>query len=99
LAEVWGVLRDNTVEPADVLAAVFKMDRVLGLGLEEAVARQSSADAVDGAFAAEIEALIAERAEAKKTKQFTRADEIRNQLKERGILLEDSKDGTTWKKA
>jgi cysteinyl-tRNA synthetase len=99
LAEVWGVLRDNTVEPADVLTAVFKMDRVLGLGLEEAIARQSSADVVDDAFAAEIEGLIAERAEAKKTKQFARADEIRNQLKERGILLEDSKDGTTWKRA
>jgi cysteinyl-tRNA synthetase len=99
LAEVWGILRDNTVAPADALAAVFKMDRVLGLGLEEAVVKQSSADAVDGAFAAEIEGLIVERAEAKKTKQFARADEIRNQLKERGILLEDSKDGTTWKKA
>ena len=47
----------------------------------------------------EIERLIAERAEAKKNKNYARADEIRNQLKEAGIVLEDSPSGTTWKKA
>ncbi len=46
----------------------------------------------------EIEHLISERAEAKKSKNYARADEIRNQLKEAGILLEDSATGTTWKK-
>ena len=47
----------------------------------------------------EIEALIVERAEAKKNKNWGRADEIRDQLKEQGIILEDSAAGTTWKKA
>lgn len=46
----------------------------------------------------EIEQLILERAEAKKSKNYARADEIRNQLKEAGILLEDGPTGTTWKK-
>ena len=49
--------------------------------------------------AAEIEALIQQRAEAKKNKDWATADAIRNQLKERGIILEDSPTGTTWKKA
>ena len=46
-----------------------------------------------------IEALIAERAEAKKAKNWARADEIRDSLKEQGISLEDSAAGTVWKKA
>lgn len=48
--------------------------------------------------AAEIEALITKRAEAKQNKDWATADAIRNQLKERGIVLEDSPTGTTWKK-
>lgn len=47
---------------------------------------------------AEIEALIAKRTEAKKNKDWATADAIRNELKERGIVLEDSASGTTWKK-
>ncbi len=46
----------------------------------------------------EIEALIAKRAEAKKNKDWATADAIRNELKERGIVLEDGPTGTTWKK-
>ena len=47
---------------------------------------------------AAIEALIAERTSAKKAKQFARSDEIRNQLLEAGIILEDTKDGVRWKR-
>ena len=45
----------------------------------------------------EIELLIAERAEARKAKNFKRGDEIRDQLLERGIVLLDGAQGTTWK--
>ncbi len=48
---------------------------------------------------AEIEALIQKRADAKKAKDWATADAIRNELKDRGIILEDSPTGTTWKKA
>lgn len=51
------------------------------------------------AAAAAIEAKIAERAAAKKNKDYALADKIRNELKEQGILLEDTPQGTTWKKA
>jgi cysteinyl-tRNA synthetase len=46
----------------------------------------------------EIDALIAERAQAKKSKNFARADEVRKQLLDAGIILEDTKDGTRWKR-
>lgn len=52
-----------------------------------------------GDEAAEIEALIVRRAEAKRNKDYALADKIRNDLKEKGILLEDGPQGTTWKKA
>ena len=46
-----------------------------------------------------IDDFIAERAAAKKDKNFARADEIRELLKEAGIELEDSRSGTTWRRA
>jgi cysteinyl-tRNA synthetase len=48
---------------------------------------------------AAIEALIAERTLAKKQRNFARADALRNDLLEKGILLEDSKEGVRWKRA
>jgi cysteinyl-tRNA synthetase len=46
----------------------------------------------------EIEALVAERTLAKKQRNFARADQIRNELAEKGVVLEDSKDGVRWKR-
>lgn len=46
----------------------------------------------------EIQALIDERQEARKSKNFARADELRNQLTELGIILEDTKDGLRWRR-
>jgi cysteinyl-tRNA synthetase len=47
---------------------------------------------------AEIETLIAERTSAKKDRNFARADEIRKQLAEQGVILEDTKEGVRWKR-
>ena len=52
----------------------------------------------DDAEEARIDALIAERAEAKKAKNFARADEIRAQLTAEGIELLDTPQGTTWRR-
>jgi cysteinyl-tRNA synthetase len=45
-----------------------------------------------------IEALIAERIQAKKDRNFARSDQIRDELKAQGIVLEDGKGGTTWRR-
>jgi cysteinyl-tRNA synthetase len=47
---------------------------------------------------ADIDALVAERTQAKKSRNFARADAIRNDLLTKGILIEDSKDGVRWKR-
>ncbi|GHV25792.1 cysteine--tRNA ligase [Spirochaetia bacterium] len=96
LAELWGLLRDQTIESADALAAAFVMDHILGLNLAAEAQREENRGTPEER--AEIEALIAERTEAKKAKDFATADRIRNTLKERGILLEDSPKGVTWRR-
>jgi cysteinyl-tRNA synthetase len=46
----------------------------------------------------EIDALVAERTQAKKTRNFPRADAIRQQLLDQGVVIEDTKDGVRWKR-
>jgi len=93
LSELQTLIRDTDVSPADALAAIQLMDAVLGLKLAE------SARAISGGKDVRIDSLIEERAAAKKAKNFARADEIRNQLKAEGVLLEDSPAGTTWRRS
>ena len=84
--------RDNgaTADQLKPAQDTFKqLAGVLGLTLEEK--KGSSEDE------AQVEALIAERTQARKDKNWKRSDEIRDQLKAMGVVIEDSKDGTTWK--
>ena len=96
VARVNAALDDRaSVTPGDrdaVLAALASMDDVLGL-LE--VARSSRA--VDDEMSAWVEGLIRQRKEARATKNWARADEIRDELTEKGIVLEDGPEGTRWK--
>ncbi len=57
------------------------------------------ADKKDEILAEEIEKLIEERTEARKAKNYERADEIREELLEKGIILEDTREGVKWKRA
>jgi cysteinyl-tRNA synthetase len=51
-----------------------------------------------GITEAEIDALIAERTQARKSRDFKRGDEIRAELLERGVVIEDTKEGVRWKR-
>jgi cysteinyl-tRNA synthetase len=91
-------------------AAIADFDRVLSLNLieaadalraaEEKAAAEAAAaaDALKDDFDREIEALIAQRAAAKKEKNFAEADRIRAYLAERGVTLKDSSQGTTYER-
>ncbi len=75
-----------------VLDALYDFDRVLGLGLREAAERATAVDV-------NVDALIKEREEARADKNWARADQIREQLSEQGITLEDTSSGTLWRRS
>lgn len=77
-----------------LLAAMFNALGVVQLSPE--VYRHQRNAGVDEAW---VEQFIAQRAEAKQAKNFAEADRIRDELKAKGIILEDSATGTTWRRA
>ena len=86
------------------LALIESFDYVLSLDLIKAAAAladgaEGSAEGsnVDPELEAYVLAMIEERKAAKKEKNFARADEIRNELLEKGIALEDTREGVKWK--
>ncbi|MBI4995207.1 cysteine--tRNA ligase [Candidatus Peregrinibacteria bacterium] len=86
---IWLQNRDINFEQAKIIVAFLReMDFVFGVieDKEQAVSQ-------------DVEKLIGERNEARKNRNFARADQIRKELEKQGILLEDSASGTVWKKA
>ncbi len=56
-------------------------------------------DEADDGFAEKVESLIAQRAEARKAKNWAEADRLRDEIKAMGVILEDTPQGAKWKKA
>ena len=103
LAAVFDLIRDvnavidareiSVAEAAEVRQVMSDCDRVLGV-----ISLRQAEDAEPPVAVEEIERLIEERLAARRRRDFAAADSIRNDLAERGVLLEDSAGGTRWKK-
>ena len=85
----------NITENATSADVSYTLEKIKTLCDVLGIITEQKAELLD----ADIEALIEERQNARKEKNFARADEIRNQLTEMGIILEDTKEGVKWKKA
>ena len=97
ITALYDVLKSDAND-ATKLALIEDFDRVLTLDLIGHAKEMKNAEPkADSDLAEEVERLIAERAAAKKAKNFTEADRIRNYLAEKGVILVDSREGTTWK--
>ena len=88
---VFDVIGDHDAEPTRRALEWAKAEGRAADVAPELLAAQSITDA-------EVDALVAERTLAKKQRNFARADAIRNELAEKGIVIEDSKEGVRWKR-
>ena len=88
---VFDVMEDGDAEATRRALEWAEQEGRLNEVAPELLARQGLTDAA-------IEALVAERTQAKKQRNFARADQIRKELAEKGVVLEDSKDGVRWKR-
>ena len=92
ITAIYDILKADTTD-ASKLEALKDVDRVLSLNL---VREKSSHVAEKTEFEMQIESLIEERAEAKRNKDFARADAIRAQLSDMGVTIKDTREGTTY---
>ncbi|MFA6583794.1 MAG: cysteine--tRNA ligase, partial [Elusimicrobiaceae bacterium] len=90
LSILWETARDKTLAPEDILAFVRETDRVFGLDLMVPRKKERAA------LPPETMALITEREQARKAKNFARSDELRNELKKHGVAVKDVPGGTEW---
>lgn len=97
LMVLYDVLKDGGLSNGEKCVLISKMDEVLSLDLMVVDAEVSS-NADEDSDSERIENMIVERTQAKANRDFAKADQIRNQLLEEGIVLVDSKEGTTWNK-
>jgi cysteinyl-tRNA synthetase len=79
-------------------ARILAAGNLLGILEQDASEWLQGAASSDAITAEDIEALIAERQEAKLAKNYARADEVREELLAQGVVLEDSREGTQWKR-
>ncbi|MDU5570222.1 MAG: cysteine--tRNA ligase [Peptoniphilus harei] len=105
---------DDDLNTADAITAIFDLVKDINLNLDENNSKEMLEKTLEllkkltrvlgimegerEEISEDIEGLIKERNDARKNKDFARADEIRDNLKEMGIEIEDTRSGTTWKR-
>ncbi len=105
VAVLFGLARETNRSGSDAAATqLFRLGQTLGLlgqdperWMREGAGRATAAD--QDAEAARIEALIVQRTEARRAKNFAESDRIRDLLLSQGVLLEDGPQGTSWRRA
>jgi cysteinyl-tRNA synthetase len=106
---------DDDLNTANALSELFEMAKHINVALAEGLSKQAAQAALDAYMAladvlgllykkdeildSDVEKLIEARAQARRDKNFARADAIRGELLEKGIVLEDTREGVKWRRA
>ncbi|WP_323844011.1 cysteine--tRNA ligase [Microbulbifer magnicolonia] len=102
ISELHQIAKDlNKAEAADkahLKGMLLQAGEMLGILQQDPETWFQQARGGESISAEEIEQLIAERTQSKKDRNFARADEIREELKAKGVVLEDSREGTKWRR-
>ena len=105
LSVLFDMVREiNTLKKTDINAAaglgalLIKLANVLGILQDDPEKFLRGHGSSEGLSDEEIEALVQQRIDAKKNKDWATADKIRDELKEQGIVVEDSAEGSTWRR-
>ena len=93
LAALWSMMRDSDIPDGEKWLAALEMDSILGLSLEKAQEKEEPQEADADALA-----LVEQRSEAKKAKNYALADEIRSRLASMGYKVVDTPKGATLEK-
>lgn len=96
--DINGIAKGDAGKAEGLVGQLKAMANVLGILQADAVDFLQSSTTDDDLSSDDIEAFIAERQQAKLDKNYARADEIRQQLIEEGVELEDSRERTTWRR-
>lgn len=97
ISKIHSVIKDEK-NPAVLKGKLLAIGKLMGILQEDPAVWLGYGQSADGISAGEIEKLLVERTEAKKAKDFARADAIRKELDDKGILIEDTAQGPVWKK-
>ena len=99
LAVVAAAARDESLDDAELTVLAARFDEVLGIGLTDLTPAELDL-APSGAqiSAAEVEAIVTDRSNARAQKDFSRSDQLRKRLAELGVTVDDHADGTSsWR--
>lgn len=94
IAVLWDVVKSKDLSDEDKLATVLDFDRVFGLGLDDC---KEVDQKITEEMKSKVERIIKERDEAREKKNWDKADELRDELDELGVVIEDTDKGTVWR--
>ncbi len=89
LGILWEMVRNSEVVSKEGYDLILEMDRVFGLNLDQEIEKQQE-------LSADLMQLIEERKEARVNKDWARSDALRGELKAKGVLVKDTKEGQVW---
>lgn len=95
VALLWEVVKDRDLSEEDRLATILDFDRVFGFGLKEL---DPDEEEIDPKAKVKIEQLVKERELARAERKWKLADDLRDELASLGVELEDTQDGTSWRR-